>query len=126
MPSGMTRSSGVWLIVASALFWLSWLLMPGVGLTDARQILERVGAHRDEVFASAVCQLLSAAAYAPGLAGVLAADLARSSRLVRVGAIVLLIGAMGSAADAIFHLVAYEMTAPALTGDALEIIMRQL
>ncbi|MDX2170778.1 MAG: hypothetical protein SF182_27150 [Deltaproteobacteria bacterium] len=119
-------AAGRWLIFASIAFWLSWVLMPGVGITDARQILDRVGTHRGQVYLSVVLQLFSAAAYAPGLAGVLLSDVARHSRGVRIGAIVLLIGAMGSAADAIFHLVAYEMTAPGLTGEQLEVIMRQL
>jgi hypothetical protein len=73
-----------------------------------------------------VLQLVSAAAYAPGLASLLRADVAAESRLVRLGAVVLLVGAMGSAADAVFHLVAFEMTAPGLAGPALEIVMRRL
>jgi hypothetical protein len=125
-PALPSRVTGLWLIAASLLFWLSWVLMPGVGITDARQILALVGTHRAQVFVSVTLQLLSAAAYAPGIAGVLLSDLARGSRLVRVGAMLLLVGAMGSAADAIFHLVAYEMTAPGMVGDQLETMMRRL
>jgi hypothetical protein len=62
--------------------------MPGVGITDAEQILGLVARHRSQV--------------------------GGSDRSVCWAAILLLIGAMGSAADAVFHLLAYAMTAPDL------------
>jgi len=34
----LSRNAGLLLIIAAALFWLSWLLMPGVGVTDAAKI----------------------------------------------------------------------------------------
>ncbi|RIL05390.1 MAG: hypothetical protein DCC71_10680 [Proteobacteria bacterium] len=123
MPSG---ASGLWLVFASLGFWLSWVLMPGVGLTDAAEILERVGARRTDVLASVALQLASAAAYAPGLAGILCSAAARASNLLWTGCALLLIGAMGSAADAIFHLVAFEMTAPGVAPDAVLPVMRRL
>jgi hypothetical protein len=119
------RSTGAWLIGASLSFWLAWALMPGVGVTDAGRIFSLVGAHRESVLASVVLQLGSAAAYAPGLAGILAAEVARRE-VVRLGAVLLAIGAMGSAADAMLHLVAYEMTAPGVARDAMEPVMRRL
>jgi hypothetical protein len=61
------RASGRWLIAASLLFWLSWSLMPGVDVIDARQILERVALQRDAVWLSAALQLLSAACFAPAV-----------------------------------------------------------
>jgi hypothetical protein len=120
------RSAGAWLLVASLAFWLSWLLMPGVGITDTAQIFALVAAHRESVYLSAALQLVSAAAYAPGLAGVLASEWARGSAAVRLGCVLLLVGAMGSAADAIFHLVAYEMTAPGVPAEAMAPVMMRL
>jgi hypothetical protein len=123
MPS---RATGVALVLASAGFWLSWSLMPGVGITDTAQIFARVAAHRASVLASVTLQLASAAAYAPAAAGILGSAWARASRAVRTGALLLLVGAMGSAADAIFHLVAYEMTAPGIDTDAMVPVMIRL
>lgn len=41
MATGLrSPAAGRWLILASLGFWLSWVLMPGVGITDARQILD--------------------------------------------------------------------------------------
>jgi hypothetical protein len=120
------RSAGVWLVAASLGFWLAWLLMPGVGITDTDQIFALVGARRESVYLSVWLQLLSAAAYAPGLAGILASEWGRQSRAVRLGCVLLLVGAMGSAADAILHLVAYEMTAPGAPAEAMAPVMRRL
>jgi len=108
------RAAGAWLVAAALLFWLSWSLMPGVGITDARRILDLVGQHRSRVAVSVALQLLSAACYAPALAGLLAQPALAAQRGVRGAAILLLIGAMGSAADAVFHLLAHAMTAPGL------------
>ena len=118
--------TAAWLCLASALFWLSWLLMPGVGVTDTAIIFELVSQRRSEVFASVALQLVSAAAYAPGTAGLLLAEHAHTSRTLRLGCVLLLIGAMGSAADAIFHLVAFEMTAPNVLTPAMIPVMQRL
>jgi hypothetical protein len=104
----VTRSSGVLLASAAALFWLAWSFMPGVGVTDARRIFELVGSQRGDVLVSVIVQLVSAVLYVPALLGV-AAD-ARLGAWRAAG--VLLVGAMGSAADAVLHLLAYAMTAP--------------
>lgn len=120
------RSAGVCLILASASFWVAWVLMPGVGVTDAALILSLVGAHRESVLASVVLQLLSAALYAPGALGIAYSLESAPSRLLRVGATLLVMGAMGSAADAIFHLVAYEMTAPGLEPSVFLKVLAQL
>jgi hypothetical protein len=97
--------------------------MPGVGVTDTAMIFALVGAHRSSVFASVVLQLSSAAAYAPAAVGLTSAT-ARARE--RAGAVLLLVGAMGSAADAIFHLVAYEMTGPGVPLDVVAPVMRRL
>jgi hypothetical protein len=98
--------------------------MPGVGITDARQILHLVGQQRSQVGLSVVLQLLSAACYAPALAGVVAQPSLRSDRSVRWAASLLLIGAMGSAADAVFHLLAYAMTSPGLDRTSFTSLMQ--
>lgn len=117
------RITGALLVVAEALFWISWVLMPGVGVTDTMVIFALAGQSRANVFASVVLQLVSAAAFAPALVGIEAAS---TSRLSRAGTVLLLVGAMGSAAGAIFHLVAYEMTAPGIDLASVAPIMRRL
>jgi len=99
---------------AATLFWVSWLLMPGVGVTDAGQIFDLVSSQRSLVLASVIAQLVSAALYAPGLVGAITRGGHGAPAAVRRGAWLLLIGAMGSAADAVLHLLAYAMTAPGL------------
>ena len=47
--------------------WLSWLLMPGVGVTDSAQIFALVERKRPSVMISVVAQLISAALTAPSL-----------------------------------------------------------
>jgi hypothetical protein len=118
--------TGPSLLVASVLFWCAWLLMPGVGVTDTDVIFALVGAHREQVFASVVLQLLSAAAYAPAALGLFASEEGRASKGLRAGCALLVVGAMGSAADAIFHLVAYEMTAPGIDVASMAVVMRRL
>jgi hypothetical protein len=122
----MRTSTGAYLVLASFAFWLSWFLMPGVGVTDTAAIFALVGAHRTHVLASVVLQLTSSALYAPAIAAILAEEAGRRSLAVRAGCALLAIGAMGSAADAIFHLVAYEMTAPGIALDAVAPVMQRL
>ena len=67
----MTRFTGLLLASGSACFWISWLLMPGVGVTDADKILSLVSTQPRQVLLSSILQLLSAALFAlaiPGLA----------------------------------------------------------
>ena len=120
------RGSGRWLIAGSILFWLSWTLMPGVGVTDTRQIFERVAMQRDAVWLSTLLQLVSAACFAPAVValGRIGRALARPG--ITVGATLLAIGAMGSAADAIFHLLAYYMTAPEMDLAAMVPLMERM
>jgi hypothetical protein len=108
------RLTGISLVAAAALFWLAWLLMPGVGVTDAGQIFALVASQRTLVAASVVVQLLSAVLYVPAMLGVTSDVVLGSIPAVRKGAGALLVGAMGSAADAVLHLLAYAMTAPGL------------
>jgi hypothetical protein len=117
------RKTGFLLFAAAALFWLSWVLMPGVGVTDAKQIFALVASQRALVAASVVLQLLSAMLYVPALLGMVSEAKLGCLPAVRWWAGVLLIGAMGSAADAVLHLLAYAMTAPGLEIETLVRVM---
>jgi len=119
----LSRNAGLLLIAAAALFWLSWFLMPGVGVTDAAQIFELVASKRSSVMLSIITQLLSSALYVPALLGIVCARSQTSDTAVRCGAGLLLLGAMGSAMDAVFHLVAYAMTMPGLELSSLLKVM---
>jgi hypothetical protein len=121
-----SKLAGAALVAAAALFWLAWLLMPGVGITDAGRILELVGQHAARVRVSVAAQLLSAACYAPALVGIVATRRLRRQRAVRAGAILLSIGAMGSAADAVFHLLAAEMVGPGIDRAAVLPVMARM
>lgn len=122
---GLPATAGRCLAVAAILFWVSWALMPGVGITDAAQILALVGAHRGAVLWSAALQLLSAALYVPALLAIAASAPAQAVG-VRWGAGILLLGAMGSAADAVFHVLAYAMTEPGMDPAPLLPVMRYM
>ena len=107
-----TRWTGAFLMLAAVSFWLSWALMPGVGVTDAERILALVSGQPQSVLVSSTLQLLSAALFAlsiPGLARLLPPS---RSKWAAVGTTLLAIGACGDAADAIFHQIAYEMVGP--------------
>jgi hypothetical protein len=115
--------AGLFLVAAAVLFWMSWLLMPGVGVTDAEQIFALVSAQRPLVATSVLIQLLSAVFYVPALLGAVSdTDLGRVPGL-RWRAGLMLVGAMGSAADAVLHLLAYAMTAPDLDRGPLVHVM---
>ena len=113
------------LIAAAATFWIGWLLMPGVGVTDAAVILDAVGAHRGAVLASSILHLVCAALFALAIPG-LARLAAGRGRVLGVAASLLAVGACAIAADAIFHFVAYEMTAPGVDRAAMLPVMVQL
>lgn len=120
------RSSAVFLLAATTLFWLSWVIMPAVGITDASLILDLVADNRPEVLLSTVLQLSSAACYAPALLGLVLHPGVEDVRAVFVGAALLLVGAMGSAADAVFHLLAFHMTASGADRAALLPVMEAM
>jgi hypothetical protein len=114
---------GSLLSLAAGMFWCSWALMPGVGVTDPAQIFELVSSQRSLVAISVVVQLISAVLYVPALLGVLSRTRLGHIRGVRWGAALLIVGAMGSAADAVLHLLAYAMTAPGLDRATLVPVM---
>ena len=118
-----TKTIGTNLFAAALAFFLAWLLMPGVGVTDAKQIFALVSAHRPQVALSVLSQLLSAVLYVPALLGLASHRWFGKQPSVRLAAGLLLVGAMGSAADAVLHLLAYAMTAPGLATDASAQVM---
>jgi hypothetical protein len=111
---------------AAALFWIAWLLMPGVGITDEHEILTRVAANRESVMLSVAIQLLSAALYAPALVALALRAFTEKQRALVVASVVMLAGAMGSAADAVFHWLAVEMTAPGTDAVAMLPVMARM
>ena len=123
MRGSIARAAGACLVGAAITFWLAWFLMPLPGTTDTAFILEQVGATRERVFWSVALQLLSSALFVPGLLGLLAATPLRESVGGFVAASLVGIGATGLAADAIYHLLAFEMTAPGVTREAMVPVM---
>jgi hypothetical protein len=117
------RIEGLLFIAAAASFWVSWLLMPGVGVTDPAMIFHLVASQRLSVLSSVIVQLLSAALYVPALLGISTARNHQSDPRVRWATGLLLLGAMGSAIDAVFHLLAYAMTKPGLEPGSLLQVM---
>jgi hypothetical protein len=119
------KATGALLIAAAITFWVGWLLMPGVGITDAALILDAVGSHRGEVLTSSILHLLCGALFALAIPG-LAAIAKGSNRALAAAPSLLAVGACAIAADAIFHFVAYEMTAPGVDRAAMLPVMVQL
>lgn len=117
------RYAGLLFTVAAVLFWLSWLLMPGVGVTDAAKIFDLVARQRSSVLLSVVTQFLSAALYVPALLGISCSIDHTSDPGGRWGVGLLLLGAMGCAIDAVFHLLAYAMTMPGVEPRSLLQVM---
>jgi hypothetical protein len=115
--------NGLCLVGAAGLFWLAWMLMPGVGVTDPEQIFALVGSQRPMVALSVLVQLVSAALYVPALMNGAVGRTRDRIPLLRWAAPLLVVGAMGSAADAVLHLLAYAMTAPGVDQPAMLPVM---
>jgi hypothetical protein len=108
------RVAGAVLIFAAVAFWLAWALMPDAGTNDAAHILAAVRINRDAVRWSVVVQLVSSVAFVPAVV------LTRpATSRVLVGACLVLVGAMGMAADAVFHLAGYYMTADGVAAESV-------
>lgn len=118
------RTAGSLLIAAASLFWFAWLLMPGVGVTDAGEIFALVGSQRGLVLASVLVQLGSAVLYVPALISLVSEHQLAALRGVKIAATLLAIGALGSAADAVLHLLAYAMTARGIDTRAMTPVMK--
>jgi len=121
------REAAGWSLIGGAvLFWLSWYLMPQPGTTDAAYILAAVAGQRGSVLASAILQTLFAVALVPAALVAVRLRPARGARLLYVGAALLLVGAVGNGADAVYHQLAYEMTAPGAQESAMVPIMTRM
>ena len=106
------------LAAGAACLFAAWALMPDAATNDAAHILEAVAAARPRVRASALIQLLGAALLLPGLLG-----LARGGT---PGLVPMVWGALGMGADAVFHQLAYEMTAPGVQRAAVLPVMARM
>lgn len=114
---------GGWcLIAAAAFFWPAWYLMPEPGTVDAAFILRAIASQRGSVMLSAVLQTMCAVAVVPGVLSVAPSR----STLVIAGAVLTLIGALGNAADAVYHQMAYEMTAAGVDRVAMLPVMTRM
>src|SRR5262245_49140130 len=115
-PILISPTVGGWcLIAAAALFWPAWYLMPEPGTVDAAYILRAIGDQRGSVMLSAILQTLCAVAIVPAVLSVAPTR----STLVVAGAVLTLVGAIGNAADAVYHQMAYEMTAASVDRTAM-------
>jgi len=119
----VSRASGACLVAAGITFWLAWFLMPLPGTTDPAFILAAVGATPDGVWWSVGVQLFCSALLVPGVIGVVLAEPLRRSGSAFAAASLVGIGATGFAADAIYHLLAYEMTLPGVAREAMLPVM---
>ena len=103
----LRRASGEYLIGAACSFWMAWFLMPGLGVTDTREIFRLVGSHRANVSLSTFLQLCSAVVYVLAMVRLAADPQLGAKRAIRGSAVVVLLGALGSAADSVLHRLAY-------------------
>ena len=121
-----TRLTSTVLIGGAVCFWTSWLLMPGVGVTDATKILKLVSAQPQSVLVSSVLQLLSAALFALGVCGLSRLFKAEGNFWMSAVTFLLAVGACGDAADAIYHQLAYEMVRPGIDQAAMLSVMQRM
>ena len=124
--SETSESAGRLLVTAAASFWLGWLLMPGVGITDATRILQLVSEQRTGVVVSAVLHFVAAASLALAVPGLARWRPPSGDRFVAIAASLLAVGACAVAADAVFHFAAYEMAAPDADRAQMTSVMRRL
>jgi len=119
----VSRAAGACLVAAGISFWLAWFLMPLPGTTDPEFILQAVGATPVGVWWSVAVQLACSALLVPGALGAALAEPVRRSGAAFAAASLVGIGATGFAADAIYHLLAYEMTLPSVAREAMLPVM---
>jgi hypothetical protein len=117
------RLGGVCLVGAAITFWLAWFLMPMPGTTDVAFILEQVAATPERVWLSVGAQTVSAALFVPGLLALARARGVGDSTAGFAALSLAGIGATGLASDAIYHLLAYEMTLPGIDRAAMVPVM---
>ena len=119
----MTRiGEGLCLAMGGIAVFTAWLLMPDAATNDAAAILVVVAGARVRVHASALIQLFGAALLVPGVLG-LARDQRRNGR---AGPALLMWGAVGMAADAVFHQLAVQLTAPGVAAATALPVMERM
>jgi hypothetical protein len=111
------RFTAAALAAGASCIFVAWGLMPDAATNEAGHILSAVASARPRVHASALLQLVGSALLVPGLVAE-----ARDRRST-LGAVVTLWGVLGMAADAVFHQLAYQMTAPGVARDAVLPVM---
>src|SRR5688572_28645161 len=126
MQGAFSRASGGLFILAGITFWLGWYLMPDAGTNDAAHILEAVASQRNNVWWSALIHILCSLLTVVGVVGLQTERRAAKSKTMRVGAVLVLVGALGVCMDAFFHLVAYYMTATGVAPENVLVPMRLL
>jgi len=112
-------------VAGAAAFFAAWYLMPLPGTTDAAFILEQVGAAGARVFWSSALQVVSAALLVPPLLALIGSAELRNSAAAFGFASLAGIGATGLAADAIYHLLAFEMTLPGVPREPMLPLMER-
>ena len=118
-----SRNAGACLVGAGISFWLAWFLMPLPGTADPAFILDQVGATPERVWWSVALQLISCALFVPGLLGITLDPKLRTSASAFAAASLTGVGVTGLAADAIYHLVAFEMSQPGVSREAMLPVM---
>lgn len=101
---------GLLLALGAAAMWLAWFLMPDAGTADAAHIFAAVSRQREQVRLSALVQLAACALCVPGILRLSS----HRGALQRWGAVALVVGLLGMAADAVYHQAAHRLTAPGL------------
>jgi hypothetical protein len=119
----IARVGGLCLVFAAITFWLAWLLMPMPGTTDVAFILDQVAATPERVWLSVAVQTASSALFVPPLLVLARADGVGDSWPGFAALSLAGIGATGLAADAIYHLLAYEMVLPGIDRAAMVPVM---
>jgi hypothetical protein len=122
----MNRLTGLLLASAAVCFWTSWVLMPGVGVTDAAKIMALVSKQAEHVLLSSVLQLLSAALFALAIPGLARRFPPGQHAWASVATALLAVGTCGDAADAIYHQLAYEMVRPGIDQAAMLKVMQRM
>lgn len=107
-----TRSAGLFFILAGLLFWLGWALLPDLGNHDPAQTLALVAGHRSHVWWAVFIHIATSLALGVGVVALQTDRRATRSKTMRVGATLIVVGAMGLCLEAFFHLVTFYMTAP--------------
>src|SRR5262245_53802175 len=104
-----TYVAGTTLVVAAAIYFVAWVLVPVAGVTDPQAIFDLVSPHRGALLTSVILQLICMTLYIPAMVGLI-----RNTRLpyhakVWIPCTVLAIGTLGDVADAMDHMLAYAM-----------------